>query len=232
MAEKAASDKPGGSGKGSKSKGPDNDMTRLVERIKKPEDLLSGDWLQGMSDRELVLAVMSLILELQSRVGGSFPLTRTDSLNPSPHPFTIDREELKAATQKFVRLPRGAKKKEGAVAWRFILISSNPNHRPLAVEILDEAVVGRAVEGDDPPDLDLHSHDAAVLGVSRRHALLRPSQTALLLVDEDSTNGTFRNEQQLPAGEPQELHDEDTISFGQLHFKIMFVSQPGKKADA
>jgi pSer/pThr/pTyr-binding forkhead associated (FHA) protein len=77
-----------------------------------------------------------------------------------------------------------------------------------------------------PPHLDLYEHFATAQGISRRHALLRPTETDLFLVDLGSTNGTFLNQRRLPPRVAHKINDEDLITFANLHFKIMFVSQP------
>lgn len=213
------------------------DATYIVEKLNKPEGLLSGAWLQGMSDQELVFTVIALILELQGRVGKPAAEPSREpgggtvdiGIDPTQHSFPLDRPDLKIDIEHFVRLPAPlstSQVAESGTPWRFILISSNPKHELLRLEVHDEIVIGRSGEGV-APNLDLTFHDGVAAGVSRRHAVLRPTPDSLLLIDQESTNGTFHNRKRLVPGKPQELEDQDIISFSNLHFKIMLVSRPG-----
>jgi hypothetical protein len=112
--------------------------------------------------------------------------------------------------------------------WRIVLYSSLPRHAPLGLEISDEIILGRAdlADLDALPDVDLTRYDGQLLGVSRQHALLRPTSTDLLLVDMFSTNGTFCNAFRLAPGVIARLKDSDTISLGGLHFMLKIVQYP------
>lgn len=213
----------------------DTDSTDVVKCAEKPEGLLSGEWLQGMSDQELLITFISLYQEIQSRVGES-----TDTISkvvPDLSQFSIvmDSSHLNLGTEDFMRLP--ASNAQGRAAksdttWRFILISSDPKQKLLRLEVVADTVVGRVGEDTMPPHLDLYEHFATAKGISRRHALLRPTETDLFLVDLGSTNGTFLNQRRLPPRVAHKINDEDLITFANLHFKIMFVSQPaGAKKD-
>jgi hypothetical protein len=213
------------------------DATFVIKQLNKPEGLLSGAWLQGMSDQELVFTVIALILELQGRVGKpegeseKEPDGETTNIGTGamPYSFSLERPDLKIDIENFVRLPAPLSTDQVAetgTPWRFILISSNPKHELLRLEVHDDIVIGRSGEGV-APNLDLTFHDGVAAGISRRHAVLRPTPDHLLLIDQESTNGTFHNRKRLAPGKEQKLEDQDIISFSNLHFKIMFVSRPG-----
>jgi pSer/pThr/pTyr-binding forkhead associated (FHA) protein len=91
-------------------------------------------------------------------------------------------------------------------------------------------VLGRTL-GDVRPDLDLTPFGADEAGVSRKHALLRPSSTNLFLVDLGSMNGTFHNGRKLGIGVAQTLKDKDVITLGAMHIAIRIVGRPEKKSD-
>jgi pSer/pThr/pTyr-binding forkhead associated (FHA) protein len=107
-----------------------------------------------------------------------------------------------------------------------MLITSDPKQKLLRLEVVADTVVGRVGEDTMPPHLDLGEHFKTAKGISRRHALLRPTDTDLFLIDLGSTNGTFLNEKRLPPRMAQKVSDEDIITFANFHLKIMFVSQP------
>jgi hypothetical protein len=198
----------------------------------KPEDeqpdlredtLLSQEWLEGEPRDRLVDLIFELVLELKARLRGETlvtPAIPADSFIPEQ---SID-------VQEFVRLPAVSAKEPDEVAktsWRIVLISSNPDHQPLGLEVYDDVTIGRWAEGKKI-DLDLTEYDAEQLGVSRWHALLIPDEDRVLLADLGSTNGTFCNATRIGMGAPQEVKDNDTISFGGLHFKVKIVSHPGE----
>lgn len=201
---------------------PDAYRTQIAQPAsKKAEDkLLDEDWLADKSNEDLVELMAELALELKTRM-----VKRTEQIAPE----TTDIVFKEAAEAKeFVRMPAVARlQKAGESAdttWRVVLISSKTAHRTLALEIHDDATVGRNAEGITV-DLDLSEHDADALGVSRLHGMLLPEYKRLLVSDLASTNGTYVNQSKIDA--TQAIKDGDTISFGNLHFKLRIVSQPG-----
>jgi pSer/pThr/pTyr-binding forkhead associated (FHA) protein len=73
--------------------------------------------------------------------------------------------------------------------------------------------VGRAVDNT----LSLASHlgdSSAALTLSRRHAALRVDAGQLQLQDSATLNGTFVNDQRLPANAWKVLNEGDTFSLG------------------
>jgi predicted component of type VI protein secretion system len=76
------------------------------------------------------------------------------------------------------------------------------------------------------PDLDLAPYGAMRHGVSRRHALIRPAESTLYLIDQNSTNGTWVNGQRLAPGRDFPLTDGDTIELGALRMSMRIVHTP------
>jgi hypothetical protein len=193
----------------------------------KAEDtLLSRQWIEGKSKEELINLIFEIALELKARVEEA-----TKQVTPATTPLSF-RSVPDTDVEEFIRLPAASTKKPAEIAgttWRVMLISSNPSHKPIGLEVYDDVFVGRMASGATR-DLDLTKHDAEELGVSRRHALLHPTKDNLFLIDLGSTNGTFCNAARLKSGVPQELKNHDTISFGRLHFQVKIVGQPGKPA--
>jgi pSer/pThr/pTyr-binding forkhead associated (FHA) protein len=91
-------------------------------------------------------------------------------------------------------------------------------------------IIGRA-RGDVTPDLDLTPYEAERMGISRRHAMLRPTRDSLLLADVGSTNGTFHNSERVKLGEPKAVQDNDILSFGALHLRVKIASRPAGAAE-
>lgn len=125
-------------------------------------------------------------------------------------------------------LAAGDKTKQ-APRWRIEL--QNPAHgkETEGLEIVGDVVLGRGKEGKDAPDFSLDDYDADNLGVSRRHALLRPTQSNLYLIDLGSTNGTFINAIPVSRGTARAISHNDTIALGKLNFTIKIIARPPKK---
>lgn len=88
-----------------------------------------------------------------------------------------------------------------------------------------EIVFGRSDSTSQTyPDLDLTPYGALDCGVSRTHAAIRRKDNSLMLVDLNSTNGTFINGQQIPPEQPHIIRDGDEIQFGKLVANIYFKS--------
>src|SRR6185436_11087758 len=64
-------------------------------------------------------------------------------------------------------------------------------------------------------------------GVSRRHALLRPTANHLYIIDLGSTNGTLHNGLPLGPGIARSLKNSDTVTLGRLSFTIRIIDGPG-----
>jgi hypothetical protein len=182
---------------------------------------LNRQWLSGRPKDELV----DIIIELKSRLPKATAQLDADVVSSALGTLTSFKD---TKVQKFVRLPTvSARKRDGATdtTWKIVLFSSDPTHKPLGLEIYDDSFIGRAAAGITP-DLDLTEYDGEKTGVSRQHALLRPTASSLFLIDLGSTNGTSRNGKKLNAGVGQKLKDKDTITFGTLHFSIRIISGP------
>lgn len=93
-------------------------------------------------------------------------------------------------------------------------------NEPVFLRRRDEIILGRHVQSDSPPTLDLTQFNGHLLGVSRRHAAIRFSDDDCTVEDLGSANGTWVNENTLPPGERRSLNAGDQIRLGNL---IMFV---------
>ena len=95
---------------------------------------------------------------------------------------------------------------------------------PIMLKPGPEVILGRR----DPttgamPDVDLTQFAGYRMGVSRRHAALRPGEGRRLdLWDLGSSNGTFLNGTRLGAHRPYRLRDGDEIRLGQMLMRLYF----------
>lgn len=184
---------------------------------------LDKEWIVGQSTDVLVNLMVNIALEIKTRKGSGTEQISGDSGD-------LKFPDLNAADVKeFTRLPahpQGSMLASARKGWRIIFSSSNPKHKPTGVEIVGDTVVGRGESSGAKPDLDLSAFDADEFGVSRRHAMFKPSGKELLLIDLGSTNGTKVNEKPVTLGGPGAIKDGDTLSFGGLHLKVKIVKPP------
>jgi hypothetical protein len=89
----------------------------------------------------------------------------------------------------------------------------------------DECIIGRAVE-NVAPDVDLTSHNAVELGVSRRHVKLTRQSATIMVQDLGSVNGTYLNGQKLMPYQPRVLRNEDELRLGHMTLRISFMRAP------
>lgn len=103
----------------------------------------------------------------------------------------------------------------------FILGQSTP------IEILleKEFIIGRSAEAAEEKLVDLTSYDAYALGVSRRHLMVRRAGNGYEVVDLDSRNGTWVNEQSLVPQSPVAVKSGAQIRLGNLRIVISFRPQ-------
>jgi len=85
-----------------------------------------------------------------------------------------------------------------------------------------EIMIGRQVEGEPAPDLDLSDAGEVAGSVSRRHARLLFSGEQPTIEDLNSTNGTWLNETRLLAYEPHPLRMGDLLRLGQQYMFVYF----------
>lgn len=206
----------------SKAKKPEKTITQPA-----PSDDFTVDrqWLAGKSQEELMELIFQLFLEVKSRMD-----RQTSQLTATDAP-TLPADATPAEVKIFTRMPARSTKTPKEVAdttWRLILSGLRTDHKdkPIGIEVFGDVILGRSMAVESRVDVDLTNYDAINLGVSRRHALLRPEQDRLVLIDLGSTNGTLCNAIKLRPGRPHELADGDTISLAGLHFKLQIVKKP------
>ena len=111
--------------------------------------------------------------------------------------------------------------------WRVLLHVAGDPVVTYGLDIWRVIVLGRSdPTGNFRPDLDFGSKSAMRLGVSRRHALIRPDATNLWLIDQNSTNGTWINDKRLSPGRQYPLKSGDEVELGDLKFKVRFMNWP------
>jgi pSer/pThr/pTyr-binding forkhead associated (FHA) protein len=140
-------------------------------------------------------------------------------------PFGTGRD----AARHYRKLPlslTGAPIPENTPRWRIELDGLGPGVEPMGLDILGDAVIGRGRVGNQPADLDLDQYGGLEQGVSRRHALLRPTANHLYVIDLGSTNGSMHNGLPLGPGIARSLKHNDTVTLGRMSFTVKVIDGP------
>ena len=100
---------------------------------------------------------------------------------------------------------------------------------PLATRLENEFVLGRTNDASAEVVIDLTSVDGFALGVSRRHALVRSTGKGYVIIDLNSSNGTWLNGQRLMPTRPYDMPAESVIQLGRLKLTVSYQNPPKKK---
>jgi hypothetical protein len=112
---------------------------------------------------------------------------------------------------------------EPAGGARKITFVAPGSRRRFTLQLIDQIHVGRYdPETGVSPELDLAQAYGDEQGVSRMHALIQNSGQHVMLIDLNSTNGTWLNNYRLPAEQPYLLKSGDEVRFGDLLIHIFF----------
>jgi len=134
-----------------------------------------------------------------------------------------DLEAIRAVSEK-LRQEREAQKGTGTfLSDTMLQLEVQGFPAPLSVQVDRELVLGRAdTHSTYVPDVDFAPYGAYRVGISRRHALLRPMGTSLHLIDLGSRNGTTVNGRQLTPGQAHLLRAGDELLMGTLLMTVSF----------
>jgi|GEM_PF-2298794 len=106
--------------------------------------------------------------------------------------------------------------------WRVELKTPLNTDKPIRLLVLADVVLGRT----EAADVSLDDYGGIQKGVSRRHALLRPTANQLYIIELGSTNGTLLNGLALGPGMARPLHNEDVITLGNLRLTVWLSGGP------
>jgi pSer/pThr/pTyr-binding forkhead associated (FHA) protein len=98
----------------------------------------------------------------------------------------------------------------------------------IGLAIYGDVILGRDPQNSKiPADIDLSEHKAQELGVSRNHAMLRPTSRNLFILDMNSTNGTYVNAIPIGQGMAHALKTGNTVALAGLIFEVEIKAMPG-----
>lgn len=105
---------------------------------------------------------------------------------------------------------------EGSIA---LFLVDHP--KPIAIVDKDIVILGRKTEETVEEYVDLTPFGAYEAGVSRRHAMLVRKGHLFEIIDLDSTNGIFLNENRLVPARAYPLFSGATIRLGQFRIQVI-----------
>lgn len=156
------------------------------------------------------------------------PTKALASKDGPPEPRAVLSTDMLRTRVDYTRVPVSSKSSRTLKkVWRIVLAHPDPRRDVMGLEIYDDVVFGRGGgPKKDAPDKDLSVFDALERGVSRRHALLRPTRKQLFLIDMGSLNGTMVNGVPQSVGMARAIKHNDTLSLGDLHLTIKIMRRP------
>jgi pSer/pThr/pTyr-binding forkhead associated (FHA) protein len=88
-------------------------------------------------------------------------------------------------------------------------------------------VIGRAQpETNTYPDIDLGPFNAEELGVSRQHLTINLDGNRVVIVDNQSSNGTKLNGERLRPNEAYPVRHGDELTMGTMALKVELLTNP------
>ncbi|MBN1965003.1 MAG: response regulator, partial [Anaerolineae bacterium] len=110
-----------------------------------------------------------------------------------------------------------------------LVIFVEGHHEPIAVVVPHRITIGRrggsGVAGSQRPHIDLDRYGAFDAGVSRVHAAIVRDGEAFYLEDLGSSNGTYLNDELLPAHDRRLLENAADVRLGYLHLHVYFFTK-------
>jgi len=101
--------------------------------------------------------------------------------------------------------------------------------KPYYVHIYKELILGRQTDATLESVLDLTDLNAANLGVSKRHAMIRRSGSGFEVLDLSSRNGTWLNAERLVPNRAYPFASGSQIRIGQMRLLVVYHSEPKDK---
>jgi signal transduction histidine kinase len=108
--------------------------------------------------------------------------------------------------------------------WRMAFELAHDPGIQIGLDVRGEVRLGRGQDG--PRFVALSPFEADLLGVSREHAMLRPTEDKLYIIDLGSTNGTWLNGRSIGVNTPYSLTNGDLLTLGRLELRVRIDKPP------
>jgi hypothetical protein len=109
-----------------------------------------------------------------------------------------------------------------------IVLINLENGQMITTQVERTFVLGRASAEIKTSEtlVDLTKFGALELGISRAHAMIRRSKGGYHLIDLESSNGTWLENQRLVPKEPYPLESGNRIRVGRLNLLVFYMNNP------
>jgi pSer/pThr/pTyr-binding forkhead associated (FHA) protein len=102
------------------------------------------------------------------------------------------------------------------------------NAESIATATDKQVVLGRKTEGEAKPIVDLTPLNGFALGVSRHHVIIRSNDKGYVIMDMNSSNGTWLDGKILTPAEIHDLPSGSTVQLGRLKLVVTYKSPNNK----
>jgi hypothetical protein len=123
-------------------------------------------------------------------------------------------------------LPAAGTEQTPPICWQISLAPAGTAAEAIVIELCGDVVIGVGIDAAFGIDVDLEGWNGSACEVSPRHALLRPTQSKVFLMDMRSGSGTSVNGLPLGVGWAYALQDRDLITLGRLSIHFRIVQHP------
>ena len=115
--------------------------------------------------------------------------------------------------------------------WR-IALTVQEMQMQLVFDLTQRMTVGRAhADSDVFPDIDLTPFNAEDSGVSRHHLDLLLDEDRVVVIDNQSSNGTFLNGEKLQPKQSYPIRNADELELGMMKLKVELLMNPFETFD-
>jgi K+-sensing histidine kinase KdpD len=128
---------------------------------------------------------------------------------------------VESATVSYLPVPATA---TTPFVWRVRFDVMSEPKDSFGLDIQGELLLGREIDQENL--VDLSAYNSSEHGVSRQHAMLRPTATNLFIIDQNSTNGTTRNGRSVGVNTPYPIVNGDVIGLGGLRLAVHIIDRP------
>lgn len=110
--------------------------------------------------------------------------------------------------------------------WR-IALEIVQMHTKMIFDLEGTMVIGRAhPDSNYYPDIDLGAYNGSDLGVSREHLMLKLDNDRVVVIDNDSANGTKLNGEWLKPHQPYTVRNGDDLVLGLMKIHVELLTNP------
>lgn len=103
--------------------------------------------------------------------------------------------------------------------------------KPFVIRTDNEFIVGRRVIETSESLLDLSDFDGFRMGLSRRHAMIRQTESGYEIIDLSSTNGTWLNDERLVPYTPYPLTSGARLRLSRIRLFVFYRTVTDNKKD-